>query len=125
MKETKQMPSILIIDDVRTEQEIIKKTLAPLGLTFLVAENAAAGLEIAAREKPALIVLDVIMPGMGGFKACRELKKQDATKSFPIIMCTTKDGDSDRFWAERQGADAYVPKPFDAEALRAAAKRLL
>lgn len=119
------MPSILIIDDVKTEQEIIKKALSPLGYSFLVAENAAAGMEIAAREKPALIVLDVIMPGMDGFKACRELKKQEATKAIPVIMCTSKDGDSDKFWAERQGAEAYVSKPFDGDALRAAAKRLL
>ncbi len=119
------MPSILIVDDVKTEQEIIKKALAPLGCSFLVAENGASGLEMAVREQPALVVLDVIMPGMDGFKACRELKKNEATKSIPILMCTSKDGDSDRFWAERQGADAYVSKPFDAEALRAAAKKLL
>ena len=119
------MPNILIVDDVRTEQEIIKKALSPLGNSFLVAEDGATAIELATRERPALVVLDVIMPGMDGFKACRELKKNDATKAIPIIMCTSKDGDSDRFWAERQGADAYVSKPFDAEALRAAAKKLL
>ncbi|RLE27919.1 MAG: two-component system response regulator [Acidobacteria bacterium] len=119
------MPTILIVDDVRTEQEIIKKALQPLGYSFLIAENGTQALEVAAKEVPALIVLDVIMPDMDGFKACRKLKKADGTKNIPIILCTTKGGESDKFWGEKQGADAYVTKPFDAGEFLGVARRLL
>lgn len=119
------MPTILVVDDVRTEQEIIKKALQPLGYSFLVAENGAQALEVAAKESPALIVLDVIMPDMDGFKACRKLKKGEGTRSIPVILCTTKGGESDKFWGEKQGADAYVTKPFEANEILEVARRLL
>lgn len=119
------MPSILIIDDVRTEQEIIKKALQPLGYNCLIAENGNQGLEMATKEIPALIVLDVIMPDMDGFKTCRKLKKGDSTKDIPVILCTTKGGESDKFWGEKQGADAYVTKPFEASEILEVARRLL
>jgi len=119
------MPTILIVDDVRTEQEIIKKALQPLGYNFLVADTGSRGLEIAEKETPALIVLDVIMPDMDGFKTCRKLKKNDKTRNIPVILCTTKSGESDKFWGEKQGADAYVAKPFDASEMLKVARRLL
>ena len=89
------MPVILVVDDVRTEQEIIKKALHPLGCSFLVADTGTMALEIAAKERPALIVLDVVMPEMDGFKICRKLQKDDSTKNIPIILCTTKSGDAE------------------------------
>ncbi len=119
------MPSILIVDDVRTEQEIIKKALQPLGYTVLLADTGAKALEVAAKEKPVLIVLDIIMPEMDGYETCRKLKKNPDTKGIPIILCSTKSEESDRYWGERQGANAYVPKPFDPDELLKTARRLI
>jgi CheY-like chemotaxis protein len=119
------MPTVLIVDDVRTEQEIIKKALQPLGYNFLVADTGSQCLEVAIKEKPALIILDVIMPDMDGFKTCRKLKKSDDTKGIPVILCTTKSGESDKFWGEKQGADAYITKPFEAGEILQVARRLL
>ena len=119
------MATILIVDDVRTEQEIIKKALQPLGHSFLTADNGTKALELAESERPVLIVLDVVMPEMDGFKTCRKLKKNEATANIPVILCTSKSGESDRFWGERQGADAYIAKPFDPSELLEIARRFL
>jgi len=119
------MPMILIVDDVRTEQEIIKKALQPLGYGFLIADSGSQGIEIAEKEKPALIVLDVVMADMDGFKACRKIKKNAETKDIPIVLCTTKSGESDKFWGEKQGANAFVSKPFEASELLETVRRLL
>jgi CheY-like chemotaxis protein len=78
-----------------------------------------------AAEKPDLIVLDVVMPGRNGFQACRDLKNDDRFKNIPIVLCTSKSGDSDKFWGQQQGANGYVTKPFKAEDLLAAVKRAL
>ena len=61
--------------------------------------------------------MDVVLPGRSGFEICRELKGVDATNQIPIILCSTKDTDMDKFWGKKQGADAYLPKPIDQEEL--------
>ena len=78
-----------------------------------------------AAEKPDLIVMDVVMPGRNGFQACRDLKNDDRFKGIPIVLCTSKGQESDKFWGQQQGANGHVVKPFKSEDLLAAVKRAL
>ena len=79
--------------------------------------------ETIAFERPNVILLDVVMPGKNGFQVCRELKGHDQYKTIPVILVTSRDTASDKFWAEQQGADGYVTKPFTSEELLRAVKR--
>ncbi len=74
-------------------------------------------------EQPNVILLDVVMPGKNGFQVCRELKGHDQYKTIPVILVTSRDTASDKFWGEQQGADGYVTKPFTSEELLRAVKR--
>jgi twitching motility two-component system response regulator PilH len=76
-------------------------------------------------ERPNLILLDVVMPQRNGFQVCRDLKANAEYKRIPVVMVTSKDQQSDKFWAEQQGADGYVVKPFTAEQLLGAIQRLV
>jgi twitching motility two-component system response regulator PilH len=78
-----------------------------------------------AAEKPDLIVLDVIMPGRNGFQACRDLKSNERFKNIPIVLCTSKGNESDKFWGQQQGANGHVVKPFKPEDLLHAVKQAL
>jgi DNA-binding response OmpR family regulator len=70
-------------------------------------------------------VLDVVMPERNGFQACRDLKNDDRTKNIPIILCTSKGNESDKFWGQQQGANGYIVKPFKAEDLLTAVKKVM
>ena len=76
-------------------------------------------------ERPSLILLDVVMPQRNGFQACRDLKANDQYRTIPVVMVSSKDQASDKFWAEQQGADGYVVKPFTPEQLLGAIQRLV
>ncbi|MES4787012.1 MAG: two-component system response regulator, partial [Nitrospiraceae bacterium] len=76
-------------------------------------------------ERPDVIVLDVVMPGRNGFQACRDLKSDDRFKNIPVVLCTSKGQESDKFWGQQQGANAYIVKPFKGEDLLAAVKKVL
>jgi len=74
-------------------------------------------------ERPQVILLDVVMPNRNGFQVCRDLKSQAEYSRIPVIVVTSKDGESDRFWAQQQGADGYVVKPFTAQQLLSVVQR--
>ena len=76
-------------------------------------------------ERPSLILLDVVMPQRNGFQACRELKAHAEFGRIPVILVSSKGSDSDKFWAQQQGADGYVVKPFTSEQLLGAIQRLI
>jgi len=76
-------------------------------------------------ERPSLLLLDVVMPQRNGFQVCRDLKADQNYRDIPVILVTSKDGDSDKFWAKQQGADGYVVKPFTPEQLLAEVKRFV
>ena len=76
-------------------------------------------------DLPDLIILDILMPGRNGFQACRDLKTDQRFKNIPIVLCSTKGQESDKFWGQQQGASAYVVKPFKAEELLTAVRRVL
>jgi twitching motility two-component system response regulator PilH len=108
------MANILIADDSATETALISRVVTDLGHRSFTASNGQECLEKADQSRPDLILLDVVMPTLDGFSTCRRLRKNPETATIPVVMVTSKNGDSDRFWAERQGANAYVTKPFDA-----------
>ena len=105
------MARILIIDDSPTEIYVFKRMLEENGYETFSANNAQEGLEKAKHEKPDLILMDVVMPGMNGFQATRRLARDPETAKIPVIMITTKDQETDRIWGLRQGARDYVVKP--------------
>ncbi len=90
-----------------------------LGHEALTAEDGAAGVEAAKRELPDLILMDVVMPNLNGFQATRSITREPTTRHIPVILVTTKDQDTDRVWGMRQGAKAYITKPFSESELAA------
>lgn len=104
---------ILIIDDSPTERLILTQILTAKGYKVVIAENGDAGIEQAKQLKPDLILMDVVMPGINGFQATRALSRDEDTKDIPVIICSTKDQETDKVWGQRQGAIDYITKPID------------
>jgi twitching motility two-component system response regulator PilH len=105
------MSTVLIIDDSPTEVHVLKTWLEKNGFGTITAESGEEGIEKAKAEKPDAIIMDVVMPGMSGFQATRQLSKDPETSRIPVVMVTTKDQETDKIWGMRQGAVAYLPKP--------------
>ena len=106
------MARILIVDDSPTQLIGIQRIVEKLGHQTLTAEDGAAGVALAKAELPDLILMDVVMPNLNGFQATRQLSREGSTRDIPVILVTTKDQDTDRMWGMRQGARAYLTKPF-------------
>ena len=106
------MARVLIVDDSPSQLLGIQRLVQKLGHETLTAEDGAAGVAVARAELPDLILMDVVMPNLNGFQATRTLNKDAATTHIPVILVTTKDQDTDRMWGMRQGARAYLTKPF-------------
>ena len=106
------MARILIVDDSPSQLMGIRRIVEKLGHEALTAEDGAAGVEVAKREIPDLILMDVVMPNLNGFQATRSITREPTTRHIPIVLVTTKDQDTDRVWGMRQGARAYITKPF-------------
>lgn len=105
------MARILIVDDSPSQLVSLKRIVEKLGHQTITAEDGAAGVEVAKREIPDLILMDVVMPNLNGFQATRTIAKDTKTSHIPIVLVTTKDQETDRVWGMRQGAKAYVTKP--------------
>lgn len=105
------MARILIVDDSPTDLRVLSNMLERHGHQVLLAMSADEGLSKARNDRPDLILMDVIMPGMNGFQATRALSKDPATAAIPIIIVTTKSMESDRQWGLRQGARDFMTKP--------------
>lgn len=112
-----EMAKVLIVDDSPTEVHVLQTMLTKNGHEVVVATSGEDGVEIAKKEKPDLILMDVVMPGMNGFQATRQISKDERTASIPVIMVTTKDQETDKVWAMRQGAKDYIVKPVQEKAL--------
>ena len=106
------MARILIVDDSPSQLMGIRRIVEKLGHEALTAEDGAAGVELAKKELPDLILMDVVMPNLNGFQATRSITREPTTSHIPVILVTTKDQDTDRVWGMRQGAKAYITKPF-------------
>lgn len=108
---------VLVVDDSATERHILNEILSKQGFEVSFAEDGEKGVEQSKLLKPDLIIMDVVMPGMNGFQATRAISKDPETQHIPIIICTTKDQETDKVWGIRQGAKDYVVKPIDAAEL--------
>ena len=106
------METILIVDDVQTSRELIGKIVSAAGHRPEYASDGDEALERAKQLRPALVFMDVVMPSMNGFQACRKLKQDPQTSKIPVVLVTSKTGDSDKFWGQKQGADGHIGKPF-------------
>ncbi|WP_297830518.1 response regulator [Thermomonas sp.] len=113
------MARILIVDDSPSQLMSIRRIVEKLGHDALTAEDGAAGVEAAKRELPDLVLMDVVMPNLNGFQATRSISREPTTRHIPVILVTTKDQDTDRVWGMRQGAKAYITKPFSEAELAA------
>ena len=110
---------ILVVDDSPTERHVLVDLLTRNGYQVLTAESGEEGIEKARSEKPDLVLMDVVMPGLNGYQATRTLTRDDATKHIPIIVCTSKGQETDKIWGLRQGAQDYMVKPINHEELLA------
>lgn len=110
-------PHILIIDDSLAETRIFSALLEKHGYRTSVACNGQEGIEVAKALQPDLILMDVVMPLLNGFQATRELSRTKETAHIPIVVCSSKSAPTDRIWAMRQGAKAYLIKPVDSKTL--------
>jgi twitching motility two-component system response regulator PilH len=111
------MARVLIVDDSPTEMYKLTGMLEKHGHQVLKAENGADGVALARQEKPDAVLMDIVMPGLNGFQATRQLTKDPETASIPVIIITTKDQETDKVWGTRQGARDYLTKPVDEETL--------
>jgi len=110
---------ILIVDDSPTDRQFFLETLSKQGYQCIIAENGDEAVAKARSEKPDLILMDVVMPGTNGFQATRAITRDETTKHIPVIVCTSKNQETDRVWGMRQGAKDYLVKPIDAKQLLA------
>ncbi|WP_426114943.1 response regulator transcription factor [Massilia sp. PWRC2] len=109
--------NILIVDDSPTERYYLSDILIKNGFTVTTAENGEAALAQIKVQKPELILMDVVMPGANGFQVTRSIARDPELANVPIIICTSKNQETDRIWGLRQGARGYLVKPVDAETL--------
>ena len=116
---------ILVVDDEMHILRIVRYKLESAGYEVLTALNGADALKIAREEKPALIFLDIMMPGINGYEVCSELKNDSATKDIIIIMLTAKAQEADKIKGLEVGVDEYITKPFSPQDLLDRARDLL
>ncbi len=111
------MAKVLIVDDSPTETYKLTSILEKNGHSVITAETGESGVATAKQERPDLVLMDIVMPGLNGFQATRQLSKASETSHIPVIIVTTKDQETDRVWGLRQGAKAYLTKPIEEKVL--------
>src|SRR5215469_4347067 len=114
---------VLIVDDSPAQVKLIQGLLEPEGYWPVGLSDPKRVEETIASERPSVILLDVVMPERNGFQVCRELKGNTEFSTIPVILVTSKDTPSDKYWGEQQGADGYVTKPFTRDELLRAVRR--
>lgn len=119
------MSTVLIVEDSITQREKISEVLKDSGLSVIFAGDGVEALEQIQTHSPDLVVLDIILPRMNGYEVCRRLKSDEKTRTLSVILCSAKREQFDRYWGMKQGADAYLAKPFSAQELVWTVKHLL
>ena len=119
------MTTVLVVEDSPTQRELITDLLKRIGLKVIVATDGMEALEQVQLSCPDLVVLDVVMPRMNGYEVCRRLKTDPKTQNVPVVMCSSKGEEFDRYWGMKQGADTYIVKPFQPKELLVTVKQLL
>ena len=108
---------ILVVDDSKTELHHLSDLLGKQGFSVRTAENGDEAMRRLGEDKPDLILMDVVMPGQNGFQLTRAITRDPRFASVPVIMCTSKNQETDKVWGMRQGARDYIVKPVDADEL--------
>jgi twitching motility two-component system response regulator PilH len=108
---------ILLVDDSKTELHFLSDLLSKHGYKVRTAENGEEAMRRLGEDKPDLILMDVVMPGQNGFQLTRAITRDPRFADVPVIMCTSKNQETDKVWGMRQGARDYVVKPVDADEL--------
>ncbi|OKH40944.1 two-component system response regulator [[Phormidium ambiguum] IAM M-71] len=119
------MATVLVVEDNKAQREMISDLLIGMGLKVRVASDGVEALEQIDGNPPDLVVLDIIMPKMNGYEVCRRLKSDTKTQNLVVVMCSAKKEEFDRYWGMKQGADAYIAKPFHPQELVGTVKQLL
>ena len=108
---------ILLVDDSKTELHFMSDLLGKRGYAIRTAENGEEAMKRLGEETPDLILMDVVMPGQNGFQLTRAITRDPRFSNVPVIMCTSKNQETDKVWGMRQGARDYIVKPVDADEL--------
>ncbi len=111
------MNTVMVVEDSATQREMICDLLKDNGLKVSIATDGVEALEEVQKNRPDLMVLDIVMPRMNGYELCRRLKSDPKTRNIAIVMCSSKGEEFDRYWGMKQGADAYIAKPFQPKEL--------
>lgn len=119
------MPTVLIVDDSATVREMVSEQLRKSGFIVVEAVDGEEAIAKIQATPPDLVVTDIVMPRKNGYELCRWLKNDPKTKNIPVVMCTSKSEEFDVYWGMKQGADAYITKPYHPPDLLEAVKRLL
>jgi twitching motility two-component system response regulator PilH len=114
--------NILLVDDSKTELHFLSDLLGKRGYSVRTAEDGEEAMKRLGEEKPDLILMDVVMPGQNGFQLTRAITRDPRFVNVPVIMCTSKNQETDKVWGMRQGARDYIVKPVDADELVAKIK---
>lgn len=117
------LKKVLIVDDSPSQVKLMQSLLEKEGYWPVGLNDPKRVEEAITNERPSVILLDVVMPDRNGFQVCRDLKGNAQFNSIPVIMVTSKDSASDKFWGQQQGADGYVTKPFTREELLRAVRQ--
>lgn len=108
---------VLIVDDSKTERHVLEQIMTDAGYQIITADNGEDGVAKAKSEKPDLVLMDVVMPGMNGYQATREIARDKETEHIPVIICTSRGAETDKMWGLRQGAQEYLVKPISKQVL--------
>lgn len=119
------MGTALVVEDSLTDLQILVRCLQQSGINVLIAQSGEEAIATITKQRPDVVVLDVVLPGCSGFEVCRKLKAEAATSDIPVVICSTKGSEMDRFWGMKQGADAYLSKPVDQDELVRVIKQLI
>ncbi len=109
--------TILIVDDSAVERYHLNAMLSRKGYAVIEAADGQEAIDKAKAKRPDLVLMDVVMPGANGFQITRQISKDPVLAQVPVVLCTSKDAETDRVWGLRQGAKAYLVKPIQAEQL--------
>ena len=110
---------VLVVDDSATERYFLTDLLSRNGWQVVTAQDGDEALDKTRAERPAVVLMDVVMPGVNGFQATRALARDPGTRDIPVILCTSKGTDTDKIWGMRQGARGYLVKPIRPDELLA------
>lgn len=119
------MARVLIVDDSKTETFWLQECLTRNGHDVMTASNGADGVTVAQRRQPDVILMDIVMPGLNGFQATRQLTTTQETRHIPVIIVTSKRQQTDEVWGRRQGATGYLTKPVEERMLLEEVNRVL